>query len=75
MNAVAEHLGEIRMAVIPNGSWHKASRLLDHEVVAQGLTSIQFTSIDTACVWLGLPIEQARTIMDDLAATANASEV
>jgi len=66
MNAVAERLGGIRMAVVPNGSWQKASRLLDHEVTIERLTSIQFTSLDTACVWLGLAIEEARTIVDDL---------
>ena len=70
MNDAADRLGGIRMAVVPNGAWDKASKLLDDDVTIERVTAIQFTSFDTACVWLGVPVDEAEAIVDYLQSRA-----
>jgi hypothetical protein len=66
VNEHAERMSGIRMAVVPNDAWDKASKLLDNEVKVERLTTIQFAGFDTACLWLGVPIEATHAIVGDL---------
>jgi hypothetical protein len=66
MNDAAELLGGIRMAVIPSGAWSNTSNFFDREVTIQRLTTMQFTGVDTACVWLGLPVADGHKVVEDL---------
>jgi hypothetical protein len=70
VNDAADIFSEIRMAVIPNGAWYKARKLLEHEVKVRRFRALQFTGFDTACVWLSLPITEATMVVEDLLARA-----
>ncbi len=59
-------LGGLRLAIVPDSSWDKARHLMEHEVHVPGLTSMQFATLDTACVWLGVDPTRARSVLSAL---------
>ncbi len=71
MNEAADRFGGLRLAVLADRAWSKASKLLDEELTIRRLTAIQFNSLDTACVWLGIAKEQASAIIDELISEAS----
>ena len=73
LNASSERLGGMRLASIPNGAWEKASHLFDREVSISGFVAIQFNTLETACIWLALPTNEARRVLDELRVEAVAS--
>jgi len=58
----------MRLAMIPNGNWEKARQLIDHEVSVPGLQGMLFNELSVACVWLGLAVNDARPILEDMRA-------
>ena len=67
-NAEAETLGEMKLAVVPNGAWDKARQLVDRDISAPGLRAIAFATSSAAFMWLGLNPEDAEPILDELRA-------
>jgi hypothetical protein len=61
-----DKLAEMTLAIVPNGSWDKARQLFEEEVAVPGLRAMTFTSLPTACVWLGMALEPAQEILDEL---------
>jgi hypothetical protein len=66
MSEAADLLRGIRLAVVTVGARAKVSRLFDHELAIEGLTTTQFDAVDAACIWLGVAIGDARRILDEL---------
>ena len=60
-------MGSIKMAILPDGAWDKARRF-EREVDGSGIRTIVFTSLHTACVWLGLEPSVALSVLDELRA-------
>ena len=71
MNDAADRLGGMRVAVVPNGGWGKANKLLGQELTVARLTAIQFTRFETACLWLGVPVDEAEAIVEYLRTRAS----
>jgi len=59
-------LGGMMLAIVPNGSWDKARRVIEREVSVPGLRGMTFNGLPTACVWLGLPTQPAQDVLDQL---------
>jgi hypothetical protein len=62
--AVAD-VGPMRWALIPGAAWDKV-RQFDSELEASGVRMMVFNEAWSACKWLGVDADAARTILNDL---------
>jgi hypothetical protein len=61
----AVELGTMQWAIIPDGAWDKARRF-ECDVEGSNIHPMVFNEPWSACAWLGLDTEIARTILKDL---------
>ena len=66
LNAKSDTLNEMRVAIVPNGTWEKARQLVDREVSIPGLRAILFNELSVACAWLGLPPGEIGSILESI---------
>jgi len=66
LNAESDTLNEMRVAIVPNGTWEKARQLVDREVSIPGLRAILFNELSVACAWLGLPPGEIGLILESI---------
>jgi hypothetical protein len=64
-SAHAEELGQMRWALVPNEAWDKARRF-ETELDASGIHTMVFNEPWSACAWLGLDSDVARSILTEL---------
>jgi hypothetical protein len=65
LRSQAPKIGPIRMALIPNSSWDKV-RAFEERLEGSGISSIAFTSVATACTWLGIDGDNATAQLQEL---------
>jgi hypothetical protein len=67
MRERAAGLAPMKLALVASGAWDKA-RDLERGVEGSPLNTIVFNELMTACTWLGLNVDSARSILGELRA-------
>lgn len=65
LRSQAPDIGPLQFALIPNSAWDKV-RAFEDRFRGSGISSLAFTSIATACSWLGIDSERATAELDAL---------
>ncbi len=65
LRSQAPEIGPLQFALIPNSAWDKV-RAFEERFRGSGISSLSFTSIATACSWLGIDRDRAATQLEAL---------
>ncbi len=63
----APQIGSLRFALVPNSAWGwtKATEF-EKQLEGSGISSVTFTSLSTACTWLGIDATTTTEALNDL---------
>jgi hypothetical protein len=68
----ARVLPNMRFALVPNATWHKARRVVEKEIVTATIQFGFFDDVPGAAQWLGVDATRAAAILDKLRRTLRA---
>ncbi len=65
-SSFARKLPSMQLALIPNGGWEKAQRVVDERITATHLRFILFNDVYGASLWLGLDASEVTRVLDEI---------